>query len=43
MTMTDAALWLIFIAIIVIVPIGCVVTRPKKIVPGKETVEPADE
>jgi len=30
MTMTDAALWLILIGIIAIVPIGCVVTRPKK-------------
>jgi len=31
MTMTDAALWLILIAILAIVPIGCVMTRSKKI------------
>jgi hypothetical protein len=30
MTMTDAALWLILIALLAIIPIGCVMTRPKK-------------
>jgi hypothetical protein len=30
MTMTDAALWLILIALVAIIPIGCVMTRPKK-------------
>lgn len=30
MTMTDAALWLILIALLAIVPIGCVMTRPQK-------------
>jgi hypothetical protein len=30
MTMTDVALWIIFAALIVIVPVGCILTRPAK-------------
>lgn len=30
MTMTDVALWLILVAMLAIVPIGCVFTRPEK-------------
>ena len=44
MTMTDAALWLILIAILAIVPIGCFVTRPKKAAPAKkddDAIKPA--
>ncbi|MFZ0610248.1 MAG: hypothetical protein WBD53_07565 [Xanthobacteraceae bacterium] len=42
MTMTDAALWLILIATLAIVPIGCVLTWPKKDAPA-EIVKPAGE
>jgi hypothetical protein len=30
MTMTDVALWIIFAALIALVPIGCILTRPTK-------------
>jgi hypothetical protein len=30
MTMTDAALWTILALLIALVPIGCIMTRPKK-------------
>jgi hypothetical protein len=30
MTMTDAAMWIILALLIAIVPIGCIMTRPKK-------------
>lgn len=44
MTMTDAALWLILIGILAIVPIGCVVTWPKKKTDEAKTAEkPAAE
>ena len=36
MTMTDVALWIILAALIALVPIGCVLTRPTtKEVPPK--------
>jgi hypothetical protein len=34
MTVTDISLWLILVAIVAIVPIGCVLTRPKKKLDG---------
>ena len=43
MTMTDAGLWLILIATLAIVPIGCVATRPKKDAAIKEAAKPAAE
>ena len=36
MTMTDAALWVILAALLAIIPIGCVATRPKKAAPAKK-------
>jgi hypothetical protein len=30
MTMAELELWIIFVAIIAIVPCGCILTRPKK-------------
>ncbi|MGC1778406.1 MAG: hypothetical protein WBB34_10700 [Xanthobacteraceae bacterium] len=42
--MTDAGLWLILIATLAIVPVGCVLTRPKKITPDqKEHAPPVAE
>ena len=43
-TMANAALWVILVAIIAIVPIGCFATRPKKETPHKKNdVTPAVE
>jgi hypothetical protein len=38
MTLTDIALWIILVALIAIVPIGCVMTRS-----GKSSRHPAPE
>ena len=44
MTMTDAALWVILVLLIALIPIGCFMTRPKPNEPHqKEDVMPIEE
>jgi len=41
-TMTDAALWVILVALLALIPIGCVMTRPKKETSKKDdAIKPA--
>ena len=39
-TMTNAALWVILIALVALIPVGCVMTRPKKDTPKKDDAAP---